>query len=174
MRKVEGELFEDYLHDMHITQQFALWNRKAMTDEILMNMGLEVEERFTTIHNYIDVENKMLRKGAVSAEKGEKLIIPMNMRDGSLICVGKGNEEWNRSAPHGAGRVMSRASARKRIELEDFQKSMEGIYSTTVCLDTIDEAPFAYKPVAEIMAHIGGTVDVIDQVRPLYNFKAKE
>ena len=124
------------------------------------------------IHNYIDLGKRILRKGAVSAEKGERLLIPINMRDGNLICIGKGNEDWNCSAPHGAGRLMSRAAARERLNVEDFQKSMEGIYTTSVGKGTLDESPDAYKPIGELLQNIGDTVDVVKHIRPVYNFKA--
>ena len=127
---VEGELFDDYIHDMKITQRFAVLNRQAMTDEIVRGLRLTVTDQFTTIHNYIDTDNMILRKGAVSARKGEKLLIPINMRDGSLICVGKGNDDWNQSAPHGAGRILSRGQARAKLTMEEFRKEMSGIYST--------------------------------------------
>ncbi len=141
----EEKLFNEYIHDMKIVQTFAKWNRKAMAYEILNGLGLCSFDEFTTIHNYIDAENLILRKGAVSAWKDEKLIIPINMRDGSLICVGKGNPDWNYSAPHGAGRIMSRAKAKENISLDEFEKSMEGIFTTSVNSSTIDESPMAYK-----------------------------
>ena len=171
---VEGQLFEDYLHDMRITQRFAVLNRKAMTEVILRGMGWEETDRFTTIHNYIDTENRILRKGAVSAQAGEKLLIPINMRDGSLICVGKGNEDWNCSAPHGAGRLMSRKAAFARLSLEEYKAEMQEIYSTCVTLDTLDESPMAYKPMDEIVRQIGPTAEIVDRIRPIYNFKAAE
>lgn len=171
---VEGDLFEDYLHDMRITQEYAFWNRKAIVESIITEMNLEIDESFTTIHNYIDIDQMILRKGAVSARQGEKLIIPMNMRDGSFICIGKGNKDWNESAPHGAGRIMSRTAARKNLNLDEFQHSMKGIYSTTIGKATIDEAPMAYKPVESIMSQIGDTVDIVAQIRPVYNFKAMD
>jgi len=173
---VSGESFDHYLHDMRIIQRYADLNRKAIISEILRYMGLEreIEEQFTTIHNYIDTEMNILRKGAVRALHGEKLLIPINMRDGSLICVGKGNPDWNYSAPHGAGRLMSRSKAKEMLKLDDFIKSMEGIFSTTVNRSTIDEAPMAYKPMEEIMANIKDTVDVVKVIKPIYNFKAAE
>lgn len=171
---VEGELFEDYLHDMSIIQQFAYLNRLAIVQEIINKMRFETEEHFTTIHNYIDLEQMILRKGAVSAGLGEKLLVPINMRDGSLICTGKGNPEWNYSAPHGAGRLMSRRAARKNIRLEDFKSSMKGIYSSTVSKKTIDEAAFAYKPMEEIITGIADTAVVEKIIRPIYNFKAAD
>ena len=129
--------------------------------------------RFHTVHNYIDIEQKILRKGAVSAEAGQELIIPMNMRDGSLLCVGKGNDEWLCSAPHGAGRIMSRKQAFDTLNMQDFTDSMADVYSTSVCPETIDESPMAYKPMQEIIDQIGDTVEIIDIIKPIYNFKAK-
>jgi len=171
---VSGQLFDDYIHDMKIVQYFAELNRQAMAEEIVRGMKLEVVEQFTTIHNYVDTENMILRKGAVSAQLGEKLIIPINMRDGSLICIGKGNAEWNYSAPHGAGRVMSRTEAKKVLNLDEFKETMEGIYTTSVNRSTIDECAFAYKPMDEIIENIGDTVDIIDRIVPIYNFKAAD
>lgn len=171
---VSGQLFDDYIHDMKIVQYFAELNRKAMAEEIIKGMKLDVVEQFTTIHNYVDTENMILRKGAVSAQLGEKLIIPINMRDGSLICIGKGNAEWNYSAPHGAGRVMSRTEAKKVLNLNEFKETMEGIYTTSVNRSTIDECAFAYRPMDEIIENIGDTVDIIDRIVPIYNFKAAD
>ena len=171
---VEGKLFEDYIHDMRITQRFAVLNRKAMTDVILRGMGLTKVEEFTTIHNYIDTEKMILRKGSVSAEAGEKLLIPINMRDGSLICMGKGNEEWNCSAPHGAGRLMSRKQAFAQLSMDEYAAEMEGIWSSCVVSDTLDESPMAYKPMDEIVSEIGPTADILERIRPVYNFKAAE
>lgn len=171
---VEGELFEDYIHDMHITQRFAALNRKAITDVILRGMGLTKVEEFTTVHNYIDTEKMILRKGAVSAEAGEKLLIPINMRDGSLICIGKGNEEWNCSAPHGAGRIMSRTQAAAQLSMDEYTAEMEGVWSSCVSPETIDESPMAYKPFDEIVAEIGPTAEIAEHIRPVYNFKAAE
>lgn len=169
---VSGEMFDDYIHDMGIVQKFADLNRRAMMDEITGGMGLTVEEQFTTVHNYIDVEAGILRKGAVSAKRGETLIIPMNMRDGSIICRGKGNADWNESAPHGAGRLMSRAEARAYFTLGEFREEMKGIYSTSVGRDTLDESPMAYKPMDAILSVIGDTVDIEKIIKPVYNFKA--
>lgn len=172
---VSGSLFDDYINDMGIMQHFAMINRKAMMDEILKGLGIaenEIAEQFTTIHNYIDIHNMILRKGAVSAQNGEKLLIPINMRDGSLICIGKGNEDWNCSAPHGAGRIMSRRQAKKTLDLEEFKAEMTGIYSTTVNLDTIDEAPMAYKTMDDIVANISPTADIVKTIKPIFNFKA--
>ena len=171
---VEGELFDDYIHDMRITQRFAVLNRKAMTDVILRGMGLTAAEEFTTIHNYIDTELMILRKGAVSARAGEKLLIPINMRDGSLSCVGKGNADWNWSAPHGAGRLMSRKAAFAALSMEEYRSEMEGIYSTCVVRDTLDESPMAYKTLDEIVSQIGPTAEITARIRPVYNFKAAE
>jgi len=171
---VEGENFKNYLLDMKIIQQYAEYNRKAIIDEIMSRMGLDKEEQFTTIHNYIDLDSMILRKGAISAKKGERVLIPINMRDGSLICIGKGNKDWNYSAPHGAGRIMSRRQAKKAISLEEFQKSMEGIYTTTVNKSTLDECAYAYKPMDEIIDNIQDTVEVVHVIKPVYNFKASE
>ncbi|WP_462424588.1 RtcB family protein [Fusobacterium ulcerans] len=171
---VSEELFGDYIHDMKLIQKFAVLNRKAMMDEIIKGLGTEVAEEFTTIHNYIDTDIMILRKGAVSAKEGEKLLIPINMRDGSLICIGKGNEDWNYSAPHGAGRLMSRTKAKKTFELKNFKKEMEGIYTTSVSKDTLDECPMAYKAMEDIIKNIGDTVDIIKRIIPIYNFKAGE
>jgi RNA-splicing ligase RtcB len=171
---VEGQLFDDYLHDMKIIQRFATLNRKAMASVILRGMGLTAEETFTTIHNYIDTDTMILRKGAVSARLGEKLLIPINMRDGSLICTGKGNADWNCSAPHGAGRLMSRAAAFKTLSLQAYQDEMRGIFTTCVNADTLDESPMSYKNMDDIVAQIAPTAEILDRIRPLYNFKASE
>lgn len=169
-----GDLMSAYLHDMKITQEFARINREAIAADIIKAMKLDTEDNFTTIHNYIDTEDMILRKGAVSAKAGERLIIPMNMRDGCLLCVGKGDPDWNCSAPHGAGRLMSRAESRQTFTLSQFKKEMQGIYTTSVSRDTLDESPMAYKPMDSILAQISPTVDVIEQIRPIYNFKAGE
>ena len=171
---VEGKLFEDYIHDMKITQQFAMLNRKAMVDVIMTGMGFTAVEAFTTIHNYIDTDAMILRKGSVSAMAGEKLLIPINMRDGSLICVGKGNQDWNCSAPHGAGRLMSRRAAFNVLSMEEFKREMEGIYTTCVLPDTLDESPMAYKSMDEIVDQIGPTAEIVERIRPAYNFKAAD
>lgn len=171
---VSGSLFDDYLHDMKIIQRFALLNRKAMMDEIVRGMKLHVADEFTTIHNYIDTDAMILRKGAVSAKKGERLLIPLNMRDGSLICEGKGNEDWNRSAPHGAGRLMSRSLARSSFTLSEFKRQMEGIYTTCLHKDTLDECPMAYKAMDSIVGQIHPTAEIKQQIKPIYNFKAAE
>ena len=172
---LSGESLDDYLHDMRITQQYARLNRETMLGIICQAMDILPVNVFQTIHNYIDLDgpNVILRKGAVSAKKGERLIIPMNMRDGSLICVGKGNADWLCSAPHGAGRLMSRHDAHQAITLEQFQASMEGIYTSSVCVETIDESPMAYKPMQEIIECIQPTVEIDKIIRPIYNFKAK-
>ena len=168
----EGELFEQYIHDMKIVQQFASLNRQAMMDEIIKGMGFHVTERFSTIHNYIDTDKMILRKGAVSAESGEKLLIPVNMRDGSLICTGKGNPDWNCSAPHGAGRLMSRSQAKESFTVSEFKKQMKGIYTTSVNQQTLDECPMAYKSIEDIVGNISDTVEINDIIKPIYNFKA--
>jgi len=171
---VEGKLFEGYIHDMKLTQRFAVLNRQAMTNVILEGLGFSEADRFTTIHNYIDTESMILRKGSVSAKKGEKLLIPINMRDGSLICIGKGNEDWNCSAPHGAGRLMSRKQAFRELSMEEYQEEMTGIFSTCVLPDTLDESPMAYKSMDEIVGQIGPTAEIIERIKPIYNFKAAE
>ena len=170
-----GGLFDDYINDMNITQRFALLNRKAMMDVIVRGLDIPEDacrERFSTIHNYIDTDQMILRKGAVSARRGEKLIIPINMRDGSIVCEGLGNPDLNHSAPHGAGRLMSRTKAFAAIKMEDYQKSMQGIYSSSINKKTLDESPFAYKNMDDIIANIGPTAKVLDIIRPVYNFKA--
>ena len=171
---VEDELFKDYIHDMDMVQKHASCNRNEIARVILKYAKLHEEERFETIHNYIDVENMILRKGSISAQKGEKVIIPMNMRDGSLICIGKGNEDWNFSAPHGAGRLMSRSEAKENISMKDFKESMKNVFSTSVNKSTIDESPFAYKPMDEIIQNIQDTVEIVDIIKPIYNFKAAD
>lgn len=169
---LSGVYFDQYIHDMEIAQLYASTNRHLILNSICEHMNIFTYDYIETIHNYIDIENMILRKGAVSAQKGEKLIIPMNMRDGSLICVGKGNSDWNYSAPHGAGRLMSRAKAKENISMQDFKQSMSDIYTTSVCEETLDEAPQAYKSADEIMSLIGDTVEIVDIVKPIYNFKA--
>lgn len=169
---LDGIFFEQYIHDMDIVQQYASKNRYLILNTICEKMGLFTWSYIETIHNYIDVDSMILRKGAVSANKGEKLIIPMNMRDGSLICVGKGNKDWNCSAPHGAGRLMSRAKAKETISMQDFKVTMSNVYTTSVCEATLDEAPQAYKDMNEIVSLIGDTVEIIDIIKPIYNFKA--
>lgn len=174
MAYVTDDLFLDYIHDMKIVQNFAVLNRQAIVDTIVCGMELNVVEQFTTIHNYIDTEKMILRKGAVSSLKGEKLIIPINMRDGSLICIGKGNEDWNLSAPHGAGRLLSRGKARATLDIEEFEKQMSGIYTTSVKESTLDESPMAYKNAEDIINNITPTADIIKRITPIYNFKASE
>ena len=168
----QGELFDDYIHDMAIVQQFAALSRQAMVDELLRGLKLHAQDSFTTIHNYIDMEAMVLRKGAVSAKGGERLLIPINMRDGSLICVGKGNPDWNCSAPHGAGRLMSRADAKHSFTVSQFKKEMDGIYTTSVGKSTLDECPMAYKTMSDIVDNIGETARIEKIIRPVYNFKA--
>ena len=167
-----GTYLEDYLHDVEICQQFATRNRELMAEIILSRLGLTKEDAFHTVHNYIDMEEMILRKGAVAAHDGERLLIPINMRDGSVLAVGKGNPEWNYSAPHGAGRILSRTDAREKLDLAAYEKAMEGIYTTSVSLSTIDEAPMAYKSLEDILDVIRESVDVIDVIKPIYNFKA--
>ena len=173
---LEGEYRDMYLHDMQFCQQFAHLNRFMMGKLILNNLfEKEVEdfEHFETVHNYIDMESNIIRKGAVSAKNGEKLLIPINMRDGSLICIGKGNEDWNCSAPHGAGRLFSRNTAKDKFTVEEFQKSMEGIFSTCISDRTLDESPMAYKNMDDIVNNITPTADIIKVIKPVYNFKAE-
>lgn len=169
---VSGSLFDDYIHDMKIVQKFAQLNRKAIVNEIIKGMKLSVVEQFTTIHNYIDTDNMILRKGAVSAQKNEKLLIPINMRDGSLICIGKGNSNWNYSAPHGAGRLMSRADAKRNYTVSEFKKTMKEVYTTSVNKDTLDECPMAYKSMDDIVNNISETAQIECIIKPIYNFKA--
>ena len=169
-----GSFMEDYLHDISICQQFAKRNREKMAEILLEKTGLTGYDSFQTIHNYIDVDEMILRKGSVSAKKGEKLLIPINMRDGSLICVGKGNDEWNNSAPHGAGRIMSRSAAFERLTMEEYQAQMIGIYTTCVNSATLDESPMAYKNMDEIIENIEPTAEIIKHIKPIYNFKATE
>ncbi len=171
---VYGTAFDDYIHDMKIVQEFAMLNRKAMMDEIVRGMKLKVEDEFTTIHNYIDTEKMIVRKGSVSAQSGERLIIPINMRDGSLICIGKGNDDWNCSAPHGAGRLFSRSQAKQNFTVSEYKKQMSGIYSTTINQSTLDECPMAYKSMDDIVKNIGDTVEITEVIKPIYNFKAGE
>ena len=169
---LEGEDYSDYLNDMQIAQDYAVFNRKAIADTIIEKMQLTSVESFTTIHNYIDTSNEILRKGAIRANKNEKVLIPINMRDGSIIAIGKGNEDWNCSAPHGAGRILSRGKAKETICLDDFVETMKDVYTTSVCESTIDESPFAYKPMEEILNNITETVDVLTVIKPVYNYKA--
>lgn len=171
---LEGEDMRDYLHDMDIAQRYAEVNREAMLDVILSNMDITPVSKFSTIHNYIDIYHNILRKGAISLNKDELAIIPMNMRDGSLIVRGKGNPEWNFSGPHGAGRLMSRSKAKESISLGDFENSMRGIYTSCVNSSTIDESPMAYKPMDEIIENIEPAADIVNIIKPIYNFKAAE
>lgn len=169
-----GSFMEDYLFDVDICQKFACRNREKMAEILLKKMELEAVSSFHTIHNYIDTKEMILRKGAVSAKSGEKILIPINMRDGSLVCLGKGNEDWNFSAPHGAGRLLSRGTAKETINLEEYKKQMEGIYSTCVSESTLDESPMAYKDMNEIMENITPTAEILFVIKPIYNFKATE
>ena len=169
-----GSFMEDYLHDVDICQKFAERSRAKMAEIILERTGMVAIETFQTIHNYIDVKEMILRKGSVSAKNGEKLLIPINMRDGSLICIGKGNEDWNFSAPHGAGRLMSRSKAFESLTMEEYQKEMQGIYSTCVNASTLDESPMAYKSMDEIIENIEPTAEIVTRIKPVYNFKASE
>ncbi|ENB9402022.1 RtcB family protein [Bacillus sp. CD3-5] len=169
---LEGQGFKDYMNDMNIAQKYAGLNRKAMIDEIVTKMDWKVTDQFTTIHNYIDIENMILRKGAISAQKDERVIIPINMRDGSIIAFGKGNPDWNFSGPHGAGRIMSRKKAKELLSLEDFQNTMTEVWTTSVAESTIDEAPMVYKPMNEIIENTKETIDIKHIIKPLYNFKA--
>lgn len=169
-----GTYFEDYLHDVEICQHFARRNREKMAEVLLDRTGMAGADAFHTIHNYIDTEEMILRKGAIAAHKGEKVLIPINMRDGSVLAVGKGNPEWNYSAPHGAGRLMSRRKAKESLSMEEYQKTMEGIYTTSINEATLDEAPMAYKSLADIIDVIKESVDIIDIMKPIYNFKASD
>ena len=167
-----GSFLEDYLHDVEICQEFARRNREMMASVILMKTGMSADGAFHTIHNYIDTQEMILRKGAIAAHEGEKVLIPINMRDGSVIAIGKGNPEWNYSAPHGAGRVLSRKEAKESLDMEEYRAAMEGIYTTSVNEKTIDEAPMAYKSLGDIIDVIRESVDVMDVMKPVYNFKA--
>ena len=167
-----GAFLEDYLHDIEICQQFARRNREKMTEIILEKTGMQAAEKFHTIHNYIDTGEMILRKGAIAAHEGEKVLIPINMRDGSIIAVGKGNKEWNYSAPHGAGRVMSRSMAKQTVTMDEYKSAMEGIYTTSVNESTLDEAPMVYKSLEDIIDVIDESVDILDVIKPVFNFKA--
>lgn len=173
---IEGEDFDDYINDMKIVQRYAEINRVEIAKTIIdylyaidKNCG---KEFFHTIHNYINIDNMILRKGSISAQKGEKVLIPLNMRDGCIIGIGRGNKDWNYSAPHGAGRILSRGKAKEKINLDEFTKSMEGIWSTSVCESTIDESPMSYKPIEDILDNVSETIEIIDIIRPIYNFKS--
>ena len=169
---VYGQYLEDYLHDVEICQRFARRSRELMAEIILQQLGLEAVDAFHTIHNYIDTDEMILRKGAIAAHEGEKVLIPINMRDGSVLAIGKGNPDWNFSAPHGAGRIMSRTAAKEQLDLDEYRREMEGIYTTSVNEATLDEAPMAYKSLADIIDVIGESVDIIEVLKPIYNFKA--
>ena len=171
---VYGSYFEDYLHDVDVCQRFALRNRELLSEILLERCGLKGKDGFHTIHNYIDVKEMILRKGAIAAHKNEKVLIPMNMRDGSVLAVGKGNPEWNFSAPHGAGRLMSRTKAKETLSMEAYREAMKGIYTTSVSEATLDEAPFAYKSLKDVIDVIRESVDIIDIMKPIYNFKASD
>lgn len=174
---LEGADVDGYLHDMKICQEFARLNREAMLDVLVEEMGIKkrhILDKFCTIHNYIDIENGILRKGAISLQKDESAIIPVNMQYGSLIVTGKGNPDWNFSGPHGAGRLMSRSKAKETLKMEDFKNAMKDIYTTSVCVSTIDEAPMAYKSADEILENIKENAEVISVIKPIYNFKSAE
>ena len=171
---VFGESMEDYLHDIVVCQQFATANRELIADKILEYCGLTMVSSFHTVHNYINTDEMILRKGAIAAHKNEQVLIPINMRDGSILAKGRGNPEWNYSAPHGAGRIMSRRTARASLDMDEYQKSMQGVYTTSINNGTIDEAPMAYKSINDILGVVEKSVDVIDILRPIYNFKASE
>ena len=167
-----GQFFADYMHDVEICQRFAKRNREKIAEILLNKTGMTGVDAFHTIHNYIDTYEMILRKGAIAAHAGEKVLIPINMRDGSVLAIGKGNLEWNYSAPHGAGRIMSRTKARNELDLEEYKKVMDGIYTTSVNEKTLDEAPMAYKSLEDIIDVIKESVDVIEVMKPVYNFKA--
>jgi tRNA-splicing ligase RtcB len=169
-----GTYLEDYLHDVEICQEFARRNREKIAEVLLGRVGLAQGNAFHTIHNYIDTGEMVLRKGAIAAHKGEKVLIPINMRDGSVLAVGKGNPEWNNSAPHGAGRLMSRTKAKESLDMEEYRKAMAGVYTTSVNESTLDEAPMAYKSLGDIIEAIQDSVDILDVMKPVYNFKASD
>ena len=169
---LSGKYLEDYLHDVEICQKFAKRNREKMAEILLEKTGLSAGESFHTIHNYIDTEEMILRKGSIAAHKGEKVLIPVNMRDGSILAIGKGNPEWNYSAPHGAGRLMSRTAAKNNLSMDEYKESMKGIYTSSVCEATLDEAPMAYKSLDDIIDVVRESVEIIDVMKPIYNFKA--
>lgn len=171
---VYGKYLDQYLHDVEICQEFALLSREKMAEIILKECGLTATDGFHTIHNYIDTKEMILRKGSIAAHKGEKVLIPINMRDGSVLAVGKGNPEWNYSAPHGAGRIMSRSKAKSTLSMEEYQETMKGIYTTSVTTATIDEAPMAYKSLEDIIDVIRDSVDIIEIMKPIYNFKSEK
>ncbi|MBR5975592.1 MAG: RtcB family protein [Clostridiales bacterium] len=167
-----GSFLEDYLHDVEICQRFAVRNREKMAEVLLQRTGLTGESAFHTVHNYIDTDEMILRKGAIAAHAGEKVLIPINMRDGSIIGIGRGNPEWNFSAPHGAGRILSRSAAREKLDMETYKAQMAGVYTTSVNPETLDEAPMAYKSLEDIVDVIAESVDIVDIMKPVYNFKA--
>lgn len=169
-----GTYLDDYLHDVDICQNFAMRNREKMAEIILERTGMQSLDAFHTIHNYIDTQEMILRKGAIAAHEGERVLIPINMRDGSVLAVGKGNSEWNYSAPHGAGRIMSRTKAKEILNIEEYKKTMQGIYSTSISEATLDEAPMAYKSLEDIIDVIRESVEVIEVLKPIYNFKASD
>ncbi len=169
---VYGQYLEDYLFDVEICQRFARRNREKMAEILMARSGLSAVDAFHTIHNYIDTQEMILRKGAIAAHAGEKVLIPINMRDGSVLAVGKGNPEWNYSAPHGAGRIMSRTEARSKLDLEEYRREMAGVYTTSINPSTLDEAPMAYKTLEDIIDVISDAVEVIEVLKPVYNFKA--
>ncbi len=169
---LEGELMANYIHDIKIIQKFADDNRHAMLDAIVKRLNGKILDEINSVHNYIDTENMILRKGSISAKKGEVLVIPLNMKDGILLCKGKGNKDWNFSAPHGAGRLYSRSKSKTLFTLEEYQEEMKGIYSTCISSSTLDEAPFAYKDYKEIIECVEPTVEILEQIRPIFNFKA--
>ena len=169
---LENNNFDDYIHDIDIVQQYAELNRQIIIKRICKTMKWKIVDEISTVHNYLDVKHMILRKGAISAQKGQRIIIPMNMRDGSLICIGKGNPDWNFSAPHGAGRLMPRSDAKNSISMKDYKESMKGIYTSCVSMSTIDESAFAYKDMNEIIKNINETVDIKEIIKPIYNFKA--
>ena len=169
---LSGKYLEDYLHDVEICQKFARRNREKMAEILIEKADLNAGEAFHTIHNYIDTDEMILRKGSIAAHEGEKVLIPINMRDGSVLAVGKGNPDWNYSAPHGAGRIMSRTSAKNTLSMDEYKESMKGIYTSSVCEDTLDEAPMAYKSLDDIIDVIKESVEIIDVMKPIYNFKA--
>ena len=171
---LSGKYLEDYLHDVEICQRFARRNREKMAEILVEKAGLAGGEAFHTIHNYIDTDEMILRKGSIAAHKGEKVLIPINMRDGSVLAVGKGNPEWNYSAPHGAGRIMSRTAAKTNLSMEEYKESMKGIFTSSVCEATIDEAPMAYKSLDDIIDVIKESVEIVDVMKPIYNFKAAD
>ena len=171
---VHGKYFHQYLHDMELCQEFARRNRELIAQILLGKAGLTAVEAFHTIHNYIDVSELIIRKGAIAAHKGEKVLIPINMRDGSVLAIGKGNADWNYSAPHGAGRILSRSEAKEKLNMDDYKASMAGIYTTSISVGTLDESPMAYKSLDDIIDVIGDTVDIVEVMKPVYNFKAEE